>query len=216
MAAATPARRSVSGQVREKQLTLVLAQALRDELVERGRVRVAMTRDDDRYLTLDDRAAVARRLDAAHVRFDPYRQRAQSACARRQRLFAVRRRFRCRGGAAWRRARIAGGRRRERQWIGRRDARRPRDALADERFGQSRFAAGRTRLRAGSSCGQIRIVSPLSTSFAARSTPAVLFEAGYLSNADDELMLRDPAQRAKMVLALAQAIEADVAARTRR
>ena len=33
--------------------------------MNRGRVRVAMTRDDDRYLTLDDRAAVARRLDAA-------------------------------------------------------------------------------------------------------------------------------------------------------
>ena len=43
----------------------MLARELRDELVERGRVRVAMTRDDDRYLTLDDRAAVARRLDAA-------------------------------------------------------------------------------------------------------------------------------------------------------
>ena len=46
--------------------------------------------------------------------------------------------------------------------------------------------------------------------------PAVLFEAGYLSNADDELLLRDPAERAKMVLALAQAIEADVAAHARR
>ena len=43
----------------------MLAQALRDELVKRGRVRVAMTRDDDRYLTLDERAAVARRLSAA-------------------------------------------------------------------------------------------------------------------------------------------------------
>src|SRR6476620_3539922 len=60
-----PGATSVSGQVREKELTLLLAQALRDELVRRGRVRVAMTRDDDRYLTLDDRAAVARRLDAA-------------------------------------------------------------------------------------------------------------------------------------------------------
>jgi N-acetylmuramoyl-L-alanine amidase len=46
--------------------------------------------------------------------------------------------------------------------------------------------------------------------------PAVLFEAGYLSNADDELLLREPGQRAKMVLALAQAIEADVASRSRR
>src|SRR5207245_6358343 len=30
--------------------------------------------------------------------------------------------------------------------------------------------------------------------------PAVLFEAGYLSNADDELLLREPNARAKMVL----------------
>src|SRR6476469_2289351 len=60
-----PGATSVSGQVREKELTLILAQALRDELVKRGRVRVAMTRDDDRYLGLDDRAAVARRLNAA-------------------------------------------------------------------------------------------------------------------------------------------------------
>src|SRR5690242_10902980 len=60
-----PGATSVSGQVHEKDLTLVLAQALRDELVKRGRVRVAMAREDDRYLTLDDRAAVARRLNAA-------------------------------------------------------------------------------------------------------------------------------------------------------
>ena len=47
-------------------------------------------------------------------------------------------------------------------------------------------------------------------------TPAVLFEAGYISNADDELLLRSPEHRAKIALALAQAIEADVAARSRR
>jgi N-acetylmuramoyl-L-alanine amidase len=60
-----PGARSVSGQIAEKDLTLALARQLRDKLVERGRVRVALTRDDDRYLTLDDRAVVARRLDAA-------------------------------------------------------------------------------------------------------------------------------------------------------
>src|SRR5947208_12575493 len=59
-----PGARSVSGEVVEKDLTLALAQELRDDLVSRGRVRVAMTRDGDRYLTLDDRAAVARRLNA--------------------------------------------------------------------------------------------------------------------------------------------------------
>jgi N-acetylmuramoyl-L-alanine amidase len=43
-------------------------------------------------------------------------------------------------------------------------------------------------------------------------TPAVLFEAGYISNADDELLLRSPEYRRTIALALAQAIEADVAA----
>ncbi len=43
--------------------------------------------------------------------------------------------------------------------------------------------------------------------------PAVLFEAGYISNADDEAMLRDPKQRGRIVAALARAIEADIAAR---
>jgi N-acetylmuramoyl-L-alanine amidase len=47
-------------------------------------------------------------------------------------------------------------------------------------------------------------------------SPAVLFEAGYLSNADDELLLRQPEQRQKMVLAIAQAVETDLAARARR
>src|SRR5690349_1629840 len=60
-----PGATGVSGEVREKDLTLALARDLRDLLVKRGRVRVAMTREDDRYLTLDERAAVARRLDAA-------------------------------------------------------------------------------------------------------------------------------------------------------
>src|SRR3954454_14179865 len=60
-----PGATGVSGQVREKELTLGFAQALRDELVKRGRVRVAMTRDDDRYLTLDERAGVAQRLAGA-------------------------------------------------------------------------------------------------------------------------------------------------------
>jgi N-acetylmuramoyl-L-alanine amidase len=41
--------------------------------------------------------------------------------------------------------------------------------------------------------------------------PAVLFEAGYMSNAADEAMLLDPVQRGRMVQALARAIEAQAA-----
>ena len=54
-----------SGQgYREKTIVLGLARALRDRLEEEGRVRVALTRDDDRYLVHAERVDIARRLDA--------------------------------------------------------------------------------------------------------------------------------------------------------
>ena len=49
---------------REKDVTLAIARAIRDELIKSGRVRVALTREDDRFLVLQERYGVARRLDA--------------------------------------------------------------------------------------------------------------------------------------------------------
>lgn len=49
---------------REKDLTLAIARTIRDELLSGGRVRVAMTRDDDRFLVLGERAQIARGLQA--------------------------------------------------------------------------------------------------------------------------------------------------------
>jgi N-acetylmuramoyl-L-alanine amidase len=51
--------------LREKDLTLKAAKAIRDELLRSGRVRVAMTREDDRYLIHRDRFEVARKLGAS-------------------------------------------------------------------------------------------------------------------------------------------------------
>ncbi len=48
----------------EKNVTLALARRIRDELARSGRVRVALTREDDRYLFLNDRYEIARRLNA--------------------------------------------------------------------------------------------------------------------------------------------------------
>jgi N-acetylmuramoyl-L-alanine amidase len=48
----------------EKTLTLGLARALRDELLRGGGIRVALTRDDDRFLLLPERSGIARRLKA--------------------------------------------------------------------------------------------------------------------------------------------------------
>lgn len=209
-----PGAGSVSGQVREKELTLVLARALRDELVKRGRVRVAMTRDDDRYLALEDRAGVARRLNAAmfmsiHIDSAPnplargasvYSLSDVASDAEAARLAA---RENASGGAGTRTGSVDA-------MLSDLAMRTQMAASADLAARLVNKAAGRVELR------------PNPHRFAAfhvlrrADTPAVLFEAGYLSNADDELMLREPAERAKMVLALAQAVEADVAAHARR
>jgi N-acetylmuramoyl-L-alanine amidase len=49
---------------REKDVTLRIARAIRDELVASGRVRVALTREDDRFLVLQERYGIARRMHA--------------------------------------------------------------------------------------------------------------------------------------------------------
>ena len=59
-----PGSASRFGETREKEVTLALARAIRDDLARSGRVRVALTRDDDTYLVLQDRYEIARRLDA--------------------------------------------------------------------------------------------------------------------------------------------------------
>ena len=48
----------------EKALTLGLALALRDELLRAGGIRVALTRADDSFLVLEERAEIARQLGA--------------------------------------------------------------------------------------------------------------------------------------------------------
>ena len=50
--------------IKEKTLALALARALRDRLLHDGGVRVALTRDDDTFLVLEERAEIARRLGA--------------------------------------------------------------------------------------------------------------------------------------------------------
>jgi N-acetylmuramoyl-L-alanine amidase len=53
-----------TGAVREKAVTLALAQALKRRLLADGGIRVALTRSDDRFLLLPERSGMARRLRA--------------------------------------------------------------------------------------------------------------------------------------------------------
>jgi N-acetylmuramoyl-L-alanine amidase len=49
---------------REKDITLAIARSIRSELIKSGRVRVALTRDTDKYLVLQNRFEIARKMDA--------------------------------------------------------------------------------------------------------------------------------------------------------
>jgi N-acetylmuramoyl-L-alanine amidase len=53
----------VTGQ-HEKTVTLAIAKRIRDELLASGRVRVALTREDDRFYVLRERSAIARNIGA--------------------------------------------------------------------------------------------------------------------------------------------------------
>jgi len=209
-----PGATSVSGQVSEKDLALALARGLRDELVKRGRVRVAMTREDDRYIALDDRAAAARRLNAAlfvslHVDSAP------NPLARGATVYSL-----SDVASDAEAARLAAS---ENRGAGSDATSGSVDAMLSDLAmqGQMSASADLAARLVNKSAGRFAL-RPNPHRFAAfrvlrrADAPAVLFEAGYISNVEDELLLRSPEQRARITLALAQAIEADVAARMRR
>jgi N-acetylmuramoyl-L-alanine amidase len=53
-----------TGRMREKDAALAIAKALRRELLASGGMRVALTREEDRFVTLSERPDIARRLGA--------------------------------------------------------------------------------------------------------------------------------------------------------
>ncbi len=59
-----PGAISPHGGQREKDVTLAIAKAVRDEMLKSGRVRVALTRDADKFIVLQDRYQIARKLNA--------------------------------------------------------------------------------------------------------------------------------------------------------
>ena len=59
-----PGSSSSDGGEHEKNVALKIARAIRDQLVESGKFRVALTRADDRFLVLQERREIARQLHA--------------------------------------------------------------------------------------------------------------------------------------------------------
>ena len=208
-----PGAKGVSGSTIEKDLTLRFAHELRDKLAERGRVRVAMTREDDRYLTLDQRAEIARKLGASAY-LSLHIDSAPNPLARGATIYSL-----SDVASDAEAARLAA---KENSADG---------GLSSEPDGSIRGMlsdlALREQMNASASLAE-RLVRKSAGRYLLRpephrfadfrvlrhaEVPAVLFEAGYISNVDDEKLLLEPEKRAEIVLALAQAIEADVASR---
>ncbi|HUG45598.1 MAG TPA: N-acetylmuramoyl-L-alanine amidase [Sphingomicrobium sp.] len=210
-----PGAVSVSGEIAEKALTLRLASELRDRLAKNGRVRIAMTREDDRFLSLDQRAALARRLGAS-LYVSLHMDSAPNPLARGASVYSLSdvasddeaaRLARKENSAA---ARAGGPDGSVRAILSDLAVRSQMTASADFAGRVVRNSRGRVELRQ-----QPHRFADFHVLRSA-GVPAVLFEAGYISNVDDEAMLRSAHRRSRIVQALANSIEADIAARSTR
>ena len=209
-----PGASGVLTSVAEKDLTLSLARDLRDALVQRGRVRVALTRDGDQALGLEQRAAVARRLNAAAF-VSLHMDSAANPLARGASVYSLSDVASDHEAAALAASlnRGSAGAAREGS-VG---------ALLSDLVmrAQMTSSAGLAARLVAKASSRVEL-RPDPHRFAAfhvlrrADSPAVLFEAGYLSNESDEALLRSTEHRAELVLALADAIETDIAARARR
>lgn len=209
-----PGAPGISGNIREKDLTLAMAKELADLLEQRGRVRVALTREDDKYLTLDQRASIARRLQAG-LFLSLHMDSAPNPLAKGATVYSL-----SDVASSAEAARFAQAENRSEEALSSEPDDSVRALLADVALReQMEISAGLAERLLRRAAGRVEL-RPRPHQFAAfhvlrrAETPAVLIEAGYISNADDEAMLMTKEGRAPLVLALAQAVEADLATRS--
>lgn len=208
-----PGATGVSGTITEKALTLVMATELADLLEKRGRVRVALAREDDTYLTLDQRAAIARRIGAS-LFVSLHMDSAPNPLARGTTLYSL-----SDVASSEEAARFANAENRAGERLSSAADGSLRSILSDLALrGQMEQSAELARRTVRRAAGRVAL-RPRPHQFAAfhvlrrADTPALLVEAGYISNVEDEGLLVTSAGRLPLVFVLAQAIEADLAAR---
>ena len=208
-----PGAKGVSGSTSEKELTLALARELRAELARRGRVRVALTREDDRYLTLDQRAEIARRLGASAY-LSLHIDSAPNPLARGATVYSL-----SDVASDAEAARLADKENKAGEVLSSEPDGSVRGMLSDLALREQMNASASLAERLVRKSAGRYLLRPEPHRFADfrvlrhAEVPAVLFEAGYISNVEDEALLVQPNERARIVAALAQAIEADVASR---
>ena len=197
--------------LKEAQLTLTLAGALREELIGRARVRVALTRDGERFLTLEERSGIARRL-GADLFISIHADAAAEAGARGATLYTLSEK--ASDAVA---ARLAARENRADTINGVALKEQSGDVAAilldlsrRQTFERSTTFA-RLLLREGAGAIRFRDEPLKSAAFVVLKSPdlpSVLFEAGYISNAEDAAGLTDPVAQERFARAFVRAIEA--------
>lgn len=204
----------------EKEVTLALAKALRDELVAGGGVRVALTRSDDRYLLLPERSGIARRLEAdlfLSIHADSVENNADAAGAS---VYVLSER-----GSSDAAARIA-ARENRADVINGVSLASTSDAvsaiLVDLSQRETLARSGQfARLLLREARGRMKLhdADVQSAAFVVLKTPdmpSVLFESGYISNPAEAARLASPEGRKTFAETSARAIRAYFARRARR
>jgi len=211
-----PGAVAAAGDGREKDVTLAIARAVRDTLVASGRVRVALTRNDDSYLPLRDRYGIARQLHA-DLFISIHADAAPNPGASGATIYTL-----SEVASDAEAALLASRENQADQFAGIEPGRRDADVnriLIDlsqrESMGISaKFAA--LLYREASSSVPFRPVPHAFASFAvlkAPDIPSVLFECGYLTHAPDLAYLESEAGRTQIAAGMRRAIEAHFARR---
>ncbi len=212
-----PGAKSDTGE-QEKDLTLALALSIRDTLARGKRVRIALTRADDSFLALHERADMARRMgaslfisihadsagadDAAHgatlyTLSDEASDAEAAALATRENKADIVKGVNLSG--------------------------RPNDVASilidlTQRESQGQAVAFGRRLHR-----EAEAALPFRRDYLRRAAlvvlkaaevPSVLFETGYITNAADRSLLASPDGRARVAAAMARAVEKHLSART--
>ena len=183
-------RRARRGGPLEKEITLAVARRLRTLIEGRLGLRVFLTRDDDRTMSLDDRVGVRQQPSSADVFLSIHANSAvRPAMKGAEVYYADRRTRRCRGAQESRGARrFARARRRHSRHRSDSCGRRRRRAISNNRPRSPASSNRRCAPRVEMSPRAVQ-QAPFRVLVGA-NMPAALVEIGYLSNAEQEAAAR--------------------------
>ncbi len=209
-----PGSSSADGSEQEKDVARRTARAARDELVAGGKVRVALTRSDDRFLVLQERREIARRLHA-DLFISIHCDSAPNNSARGASIYTLSETSSDRVAAA------LAARENKADVINGIDLSRENNDVSSilidlaqrETLNTSSTFAAELQRELAPLIG----LKPTFHKFAglmvlkAPDVPSVLLETGYISNDDDLALLTSPAYRQKIATGVRRAVEAHFA-----